>query len=84
MKVLNFAYDREADVLYLSVGRPQKARTVEVGRDFILRLDPKTDRVIGLTIVDFSKHFAAIGKKVPSKGNINAERLLKQLWAATA
>ncbi len=84
MKVLNFAYDREADVLYLSVGRPQKARTVEIGRDFILRLNSKTDRVIGLTIVDFSKHFAAISKKVPSKGNINAERLLKQLWAATA
>lgn len=84
MKALNFAYDREADVLYLSVGRPQKARTVEIGRDFILRLDPKTDRVIGLTIVDFSKHFAAIRKRVPSKGNINAERLFKQLWAATA
>jgi hypothetical protein len=54
---------------------------VEIGRHFVLRLDPKTERVIGLTIVDFSKHFAAIGKKVPPKGNFNAERLLKQLWA---
>ncbi|MGH9364233.1 MAG: DUF2283 domain-containing protein [Thermoanaerobaculia bacterium] len=84
MKAMKFSYDQEADVMYLSVGRPQKAKTVEIGRDFVLRLDPKTERVIGLTIVDFSKHFAAIGKKVPPKGNFNAERLLKQLWAATA
>jgi len=84
MKAMKFSYDHEADVMYLSVGRPQKAKTVEIGRDFVLRLDPKTERVIGLTIVDFSKHFAAIGKKLPPKGNFNAERLLKQLWAATA
>ena len=84
MKMVKFSYDREADVMYLSLGRPQKARTVEIGRDFIVRLDPKTGRVVGLTIVDFSKHFRAIGKNVPLKGNFDAERLIKHLWAATA
>ncbi len=84
MKMVKFSYDREADVMYVSVGRPQKARTVEIGRDFILRLDPKTDRVIGLTIVDFSKHFRTISKNIPSKGTLDAARLVKHLWAATA
>lgn len=84
MKMVKFSYDREADVMYLCVGRPQKARTVEIGQDFILRLDPKTRRVVGLTIVDFSKHFRTIGKNVPPEGNFDAERLIKHLWAATA
>ena len=26
---VQFHYDREADVLYLSVGKPQKAKTIE-------------------------------------------------------
>ena len=56
-KEVQFHYDREADVLYLSVGRPQRAKTVEMGEDFILRLHSKTAEVIGVTIIDFSRHF---------------------------
>jgi uncharacterized protein YuzE len=46
-KEVQFHYDREADVLYLSVGKPQRARTMEMGEDFVLRLHPKTAQVSG-------------------------------------
>lgn len=52
-------YDKEADVLYLSFGEPQKGMEyVEIGSDLILRIHPQTRKVVGLTIIDFSKHFS--------------------------
>jgi uncharacterized protein YuzE len=33
-KEVQFHYDREADVLYLSVGKPQRAKTIENWRRF--------------------------------------------------
>ena len=56
-KEVQFHYDAEADVRYLSVGRPQRAKTVEMGEDFVFRLHPKTAEVVGITIINFSKHF---------------------------
>jgi uncharacterized protein YuzE len=82
MKKINFNYDKEADVLYLFLGKPQKAKTVEIENDFILRLDPKTGEMIGLTIIDFSKHFKILnlGKKALLKrGTIKPDVILKQL-----
>ena len=81
-KEIQFHYDREADVLYLSVGRPQRAKTIEVGEDFILRLHPKTAEVIGMTIIDFSRHFpklrpARLG--LPVNGSFDAARFLEQV-----
>jgi len=80
-KEVQFHYDREADVLYLSVGRPQRAKTVEIGGDFILRLHPKTTRVVGVTIIDFSKHFPQLNQaqfKVPVNGSFDPVRVLEQ------
>lgn len=81
-KEIQFHYDREADVLYLSVGRPQRAKTIEVGEDFILRLHPKTAEVVGMTIIDFSRHFpklrpARLG--LPVNGSFDPARLLEQV-----
>lgn len=80
-KEVQFHYDREADVLYLSVGRPQKAKTIETGEDFVLRLHPKTGQVVGMTIINFSKHFPQLplGRaNLPTNGSFNAARLLEQ------
>ena len=79
---VHFHYDREADVLYLSVGRPRRAKTVEMGEDFILRLHPKTAEVIGMTIIDFSRHFPQLKPahlKLPANGSFDAARLLEQV-----
>ena len=80
-KEAQFHYDREADVLYLSVGKPQKAKTVETGEDFILRLHPKNGQAVGMTIINFSKHFPQLrlGRSdLPTDGSFNAARLLEQ------
>jgi uncharacterized protein YuzE len=64
-KEVQFHYDREADVLYLSVGKPQKAKMIEIGEDFVLRLLPKSGQVVGMTIINFSKHFLQLRPGVP-------------------
>ena len=81
-KEVQFHYDREADVLYLSVGRPQRAKTVEMGDDFILRLHPKTAEVVGMTIIDFSRHFPQLNPArldLPVHGSFDPARLLEQV-----
>ena len=86
-KEVQFHYDREADVLYLSLGRPQRAKTVEMGQDFILRLHPKTAEVVGTTIIDFSRHFPQLKPaqlKLPVNGSFDPVRLLEQALTAHA
>lgn len=46
-------YDREADVLYLSFRKPQRAKkTVEIDDDVLIRTDD--DEVVGITILNAS------------------------------
>ena len=44
-------YDQEADVLYISFGPPQPAICIEPEEGLVLRLDPETDQLVGITIV---------------------------------
>ena len=53
MKGLNMAYDNQADVLYISLGNPRKAITTEMGEGNLIRKNPKTKEIIGITIIDF-------------------------------
>lgn len=48
---LNWDYDDEADVLYLSVGEPQKALGVDIGEGLVVRMDATEREVVGLTVV---------------------------------
>ncbi len=84
-KEVQFHYDREADVLYLSVGKPQRAKTMEMGEDFVLRLHPKTAQVIGITIINFSRHFPQLKPlrgDLPINGSFDPARLLGQVLTA--
>lgn len=46
-------YDKEADVLYLSFRRPQRAKkTVEMDDDVLIRTD--NDKIMGITILNAS------------------------------
>ena len=56
-KRLKFFFDREADILYLSVGNPRPAISKEVGADILVRMDPKSHRVVGCTILNLTKRF---------------------------
>lgn len=80
MENINFHYDREADVMYFSLGMPKKAKTIEIANDFILRLNSENQEVVGLTIVDFSKYFPLF-KKLPEEGHITSEEILKLVVA---
>ena len=48
-------YDSEADVLYISFGEPRPAEGLDIGDGTILRVDPETEEVVGLTVLDFTK-----------------------------
>jgi uncharacterized protein YuzE len=50
-------YDQEADVLYASFGSPQRAVTEEVDEDILLRYCPPSRDVVGITIMNFRRHF---------------------------
>ena len=48
-------YDSETDVLYISFGELRPSEGLDIGNGTILRIDPETEGVVGLTILDFSK-----------------------------
>jgi len=48
---VDWDYDEEADVLYLSIGKPRKATGVDIGQGVVVRYDEKKKEVVGLTIL---------------------------------
>lgn len=48
---LNYDYDEEADVLYMSLGAPRPAVGVELGGGAVLMIDDTTDEIVGLTVL---------------------------------
>ena len=66
---LSFYYDKDGDVLDISVGKPKKAISEEIGEDFFIRRDMKTKKIVGFMMLNFEKRFKKLGKKetVPIK-----------------
>jgi len=56
MKKIEIDYDKEADVMYISFGKPREAVTEEIGNVGV-RKDEKTGEIVGLTIIKFMKTF---------------------------
>lgn len=48
---LQWDYDEDADVLYLSIGEPQPAIGIDIGEGLVLRYDEVEQNVVGLTII---------------------------------
>ena len=48
---LDWEYDEEGDVLYISVGEPQKALGVDIGEGVVVRYREDVKEVVGLTIL---------------------------------
>lgn len=54
--ILNVLYDKEADVLYVSQGKPSaRDETSETKDEVVVRKNPKTGEVKGFTILNFLK-----------------------------
>jgi uncharacterized protein YuzE len=61
---LNWEYDEEADVLYISTGEPEKALGLDVGEGVIVRYKEDTGEVVGLTIIGVKQRsLTALGTK---------------------
>ena len=56
-KKLNVWLDKEGDFLEITVGKPVKGFFREIGNDMLERVDAKTGKVIGFSILNFSKGF---------------------------
>ena len=52
---LNWDYDADADVLYISIGEPKVAEGIDIGEGVIVRVSPQSNEVVGLTIIGLSK-----------------------------
>lgn len=52
------SYDRDADVFYLSFGEPKPSVTEELDEYVLVRRDPKTRDVMGITITNLNEYFA--------------------------
>lgn len=48
---LTWDYDGEADVLYISLGKPKAAVGIDIGDGVIVRYDEEGGEVVGLTIL---------------------------------
>ena len=60
---LDWEYDEEADMLYLSIGKPRKATGVDIGEGVVVRYDEKKREVEGLTIVGMRARLMETFKK---------------------
>lgn len=56
---LVLSYDREADVAYFSFGNPRKSITEELDEHVLVRRDPQTREITGLTITNFNQYFSS-------------------------
>jgi uncharacterized protein YuzE len=81
-KRVRYHYDRTADVMYFSFERPRKAKTVELNEDFLFRLDPGTEEVVGMTVISFSRHFPFLRGRIPDEGAVETKDVVKALLAA--
>ena len=73
---LRFSFDKKADVLDISIGKPVKAISREIEDDFFVRVDPKTKKVVGFSILNFEKWFK--GEKDKKVIPIKADFLLAE------
>jgi uncharacterized protein YuzE len=48
---INWDYDEDADVLYLSIGEPRPAVGIDIGDGLVLRYDESHREVVGLTVI---------------------------------
>jgi uncharacterized protein YuzE len=60
---LNWEYDEEADVLYISIGEPEKAVGVDIGEGAIVRYKEDTGEVVGLTLIGMKERLLISLKK---------------------
>jgi len=54
LRAKKYHYDREEDILYLTLGDSDSALCIEQGDGFLVRIDPESGEAVGFTVIDFS------------------------------
>ncbi|MFW6134197.1 MAG: DUF2283 domain-containing protein [Elusimicrobiota bacterium] len=64
-KKIKWDYDEEADVLYISLDKPQPAVSTDIGEGVIVRYDEKKNEVVGITLMGLKERVIRnIGKDI--------------------
>ncbi len=76
-QTLRFSYDKDGDILEISLGKPRAAISREVGDDVFIRFDPKTKKIVGFSILNFTKYFKDLHatRLVPVTANFSLSRV---------
>lgn len=78
-------YDRDGDVLYLHIGAPEPAEGEQTPEGHVLRFEPGTQRIVGLTVLNARWLLDRDGRlvvTVPERVEASADELSPALTAA--
>ena len=78
-------YDADGDVLYLHIGAPKAAEGEETPEGHVLRFEPGTQRIVGLTVLNARWLLDRDGRlivTVPERVEASADELGPALTAA--
>jgi uncharacterized protein YuzE len=64
---LNWEYDEDADVLYISIGEPRPALGTDIGEGVIVRYDETKKEIVGVTIIGFKERTLQSISEKPSR-----------------
>ena len=67
MNAIRITYDPEGDILYVTFGHPTGATGYQLSDQVLLRVDPQSGRVAGLTVLNYSVH-AQSGNAIAMSG----------------
>jgi len=56
-EVKEIRYDSKSDVLYITCGKPRPGIALEVRAGDLVRIDPYTDEIVGITIMNFRERY---------------------------
>jgi uncharacterized protein YuzE len=61
-KKMKFFFDKEGDILDISLGEPEEAISREIEDDIVVRINAKNE-IVGLTVLNFEKRFEKSNKE---------------------
>ncbi|MBI2119151.1 MAG: DUF2283 domain-containing protein [Elusimicrobia bacterium] len=61
-KKIRFSYDKEGDILDISIGEPRKAISREIKDDLFIRVDVKSKEIVGFSMLNFERSFRKSGE----------------------
>ena len=76
-KAVSLAYDKKADVCYLSVGEPRTAVCEEIEDGVLVRTEPETGEVVGLTVLNFTQRSSESPLRIPVGSVSSKDRTTK-------